>query len=230
VEPAPIPSEPSKPLSNLESIGKYSGGVGVALYALGLLVANEYLVGLRLSDWELLKAQCFLTGLWTTVVIAVGLIPAAMLWFGAQKSDGVARRIAVVLITLGGGWVFSLLLSLPLLWLLDVQGITDNPDLLKLPFPHPPQPILEITLASFVILFLSRAGFSTREGTRWVSDKTVFCVAAAIHVNTRQLDSIEWNLRLRAKSIWWGPSRNCNAIAKQGRRAHVVNDVRLSMV
>jgi hypothetical protein len=79
MEDKPVTPEPetklSSPFDMIEKVTKAAVLVLAVSYGLGLIVTNQYLAPLGISDFSSLKPKYVLTGLWTLLLLALGSFP-----------------------------------------------------------------------------------------------------------------------------------------------------------
>lgn len=108
--PAPEENPPSI-FEMVENVTKAAALVLAVSYGLGLIISNQYLAPLGISDFSSLKPKYVLTGLWTLLMIATASLPVT-LRLGAG-SNSLAQKKPVV--AFFGGLGFSVVGILALL-------------------------------------------------------------------------------------------------------------------
>lgn len=109
--PEPIPQRSSFP--DFEKTVKALAAFTVSLYALGLLVSNEYLVTLGISDFSSLRPRFVLTGAWVFVLYMFSSMPGSlpalyMYHFKRPLREAPFRIIGFLLLGIVAGIVFNL--------------------------------------------------------------------------------------------------------------------------
>jgi hypothetical protein len=98
--------------ARVEAILKTLSLTSVGLYAVGLLVMNTYLAKYGITDFAALKPQCFLTGAWTLMLLAVASLPAvAFVQAVSDKKTLWFKRYATATILLGALAYLSTLIA-----------------------------------------------------------------------------------------------------------------------
>lgn len=63
----------------LKSLGSTATIMVAVFYGVGLLVTNVYLLGIGVTDFNLFRVRCVLTGSWATLMMAAACLPVATL-------------------------------------------------------------------------------------------------------------------------------------------------------
>jgi hypothetical protein len=71
-----------------DSLLKVSAVLVAMLYLLGLIISNESLAKLGLSDFSLIRIKCILTGIWSLCLILIGSIPTLFVNFYITECEG----------------------------------------------------------------------------------------------------------------------------------------------
>jgi hypothetical protein len=76
-----------------EQAAKTVAALTAVLYIVGLLVANEYLIKIGISDFSLLRPKCTLTGGWTVLLFIMCSMPILLpyLHFDYRRADGLKQ-------------------------------------------------------------------------------------------------------------------------------------------
>ena len=99
MEDKPVTSVPeTKPKTTfemLEKITKAAVAVLAVSYGLGLIVSNQYLAPLGISDFSSLKPKYILTGLWTLLLLTIGSLPVSFRFIAAPKSRAEKYSVSI---------------------------------------------------------------------------------------------------------------------------------------
>jgi hypothetical protein len=88
----------------LEAMAKLGAVIIAMLYVVGLLISNEYLTTLGLTDFSLLRVKCVFTGAWAVPMIFVASLPALTLWIFEPFAE--FRKRYKTLAPALSGWCF----------------------------------------------------------------------------------------------------------------------------
>src|SRR5436305_933385 len=97
---AKLPVPPSS-FEMAEKISKAAALLVAVSYGLGVLISNEYLIALGVSDFASLRPKYIITGLWTIVLIVLAALPillpmAAITSFPKRKKLALSTTYFVI--------------------------------------------------------------------------------------------------------------------------------------
>jgi len=117
-----------------EKISKVFVVFVAVLYGLGLLVTNQYLLSLGVSDFSSLKPKYVITGAWTLALMVIDCLPALFV-FGLFRSKSSILKRFWLRITIGliGGIGFALLARAFLYYVITLYPYLSSASVLQTP-------------------------------------------------------------------------------------------------